>query len=381
MEESKFGYWGKRVAAAVVLGLLLGTFIGAFRGSSTIATDLLIPEPREPGPQFEIGLVGAGRIVLPRNPLTEKEGIWGVSNGTGAYGQVAAVISRDAETIERSFRTLAGRFIAGEMVTFDEYAVGADPMEAYAIDFDEVRVPGSLGVNPAWLIPGESDTWVILIHGEGQDERSQALRVLPVIEEAGFPALIITYRNDSAAPDDGGHYRWGLTEWSDVEAAIGFARNRGAENYVLYGFGMGATIALTHLHESDSTGDVLGAVLDSPVLDLGGVVDDIADERGIPTLISSAAKAVARIRFGLEWARLNQMDRLDQFDVPMLLLQGTEDAVAPVDAATAFAEALPDLVTYEQFEGAVRSELWNIDAERYNNAVAEFLAELTSDEF
>ncbi len=112
MEESKFGYWGKRVAAAVVLGLLLGTFIGAFRGSSTIATDLLIPEPREPGPQFEIGLVGAGRIVLPRNPLTEKEGIWGVSNGTGAYGQVAAVISRDAETIERSFRTLAGRFIA-----------------------------------------------------------------------------------------------------------------------------------------------------------------------------------------------------------------------------------------------------------------------------
>ena len=381
MEESKFGYWLKRVSVAVILGLLLGTFIGAFRGSSTIATDLLTPAERKPGQSFEIGLVGAGRIVLPRNPITEQEGIWGVSNAEGAYGQMAAVISKDAETVERSFRTLTGRFIAGEMVTLDSYAVGADPMEAFAIDFDERRIPGSLGVNPAWLISGELDTWVILIHGEGQDERAQALRILPVIEEAGFPALIITYRNDTAAPDDGGYYRWGLTEWQDVEAAMTFARSNGANDFVLYGFGMGGTIALTHMHESDSTGDVLGAVLDSPVLDLGGVVDAIAEERGIPALVSSAAKAVARVRFGLEWAKLNQMDRIDEFDVPMLLLQGTEDTVAPVETADAFAADLPDLVRYERFEGAVRTELWNIAAERYNGVVLEFLTELITPDF
>lgn len=374
MEESKFGYWLRRVLAAVVIGLLLAMLIGAFRGSSVIATDLLTPGPREMGQQLEIGLVGAGRIVLPRNPVTEQEGIWGISNEEGAYGQVAAIITKDAETIERSFRTLAGRFIAGEMVTLDGYAVGADPMEAYAIEFDEVRVPGDLGVNPAWLVPGELDTWVILIHGEGQDERAQALRILPVLEDAGFPALFITYRNDTAAPDDGGYYRWGLSEWRDVETAMEFARNRGADRFVLYGFGMGATIAITHLHESDSTGEVLGAVLDSPVLDVGAVVDEIARERGIPGFVSSAAKAVARVRFGLEWSKLNQMDRIAQFDVPMLLLQGTEDDVAPIAMADEFAASLPDLVTYERFEGAIRTELWNVDAERYNTAVADFLA-------
>ncbi|MDJ0952283.1 MAG: hypothetical protein QNJ81_01265 [Acidimicrobiia bacterium] len=383
MEESKLGYWLKRISAAVLLGLLLATLIGAFQGSSVIARDLLTPEPRPAGPESEIVLVGAGRIVLPRNAITEREGIWGVSNEEGAYGQMAAVISKDAETIERSFRTLNGRFIAGEVVTFDAYAVGPDPMEAYSMDFSEVRVPGSLGVNPAWLIPGESDTWVILVHGEGEDERAQALRILPVIEEAGFTALVITYRNDTAAPDDGGFYLWGITEWQDIEAAMEYARNRDQDDkeFILYGFGMGATIALTHLHESDSTGDVLGAVLDSPVLDLGAVVDEIADERGIPALISSAAKGVARIRFGLEWAKLNQMDRIDQFDVPLLLLQGTEDDVAPVATADEFAEALPDLVTYHRFEGAERVELWNVDPERYNEAVIEFLAELIADDF
>ena len=381
MEESKLGYWLKRMLVVVVVGLLLGTFIGAFRGSSVIATDLLTPTPRAVGQQFEIGIVGAGRIVLPRNPVTEREGIWGVSNETGAYGQIAAIVSKNAETIERSFRTLTGRFIAGEMVTLDAYAVGADPMEAFAIDFAQLRIPGVLGVNPAWYIPGERDTWAILIHGEGEDERAQALRILPVLEEEGFPVLVVTYRNDTAAPDDGGFYRWGLTEWQDVDAGITYAVTNGAEDYVLYGFGMGATIAMTHLHESDYAGDVLGVVLDSPVLDLGGVVDVIAEERGIPKLVSTAAKAVARVRFGLEWSQLNQLDRIDQFDIPMLLLQGTADDVAPVEVADSFAAALPELVTYERFEGAQRTELWNIDAERYNAAVLAFLTDLAGEDF
>lgn len=376
MEESRFGYWAKRVSAAVIIGLIVAVFIGAFRGATVIATDLLTPEPIELGQEFEIELVGAGRIVLPRNAVTEQDGIWGVTNGTGGYGQLAAVISQDAETVERSFRTLEGRFIAGEMVTFDAYAVGQNPMDAFAIDYDDVRVPGDLGVNPAWSIPGVGDTWVIIVHGEGLDERRQSLRILPVMDDLELPTLVITYRNDSAAPDDGGFYRWGLAEWQDVEAAMTYARNRGAKNFILYGFGMGATIAMNDLHESDSAGEVLGAVLDSPVLDLGAVVDVIADERGIPGPVSSAAKGVARIRFGLEWGQLDQMSRIDQFDIPMLLFQGTADDVAPVATADTFAEALPELVTYERFEGASRVELWNLDPERYNEAVALFLTKI-----
>jgi hypothetical protein len=292
---------------------------------------------------------------------------------------MAAVISDDAETVERSFRTMTGRFIAGEMITLDAYAATADPMEAHAIEFEDVRVPGPLGVNPAWFIDGQLDTWVVVVHGEGLDERRQALRILPALVDEGYPVLVITYRNDGAAPEAGGYYRWGLSEWQDIDAALTFASNRGAEDFVLYGFGMGATIATTHLHESDLAGDVLGAVLDSPVLDLGDVVDEIAIDRGIPGIVAGAAKAVARIRFGLEWSALDQMSRVDEFDLPLLLLQGTEDGVAPVETADAFAAALPDLVIYERFEGADRVELWNHDPERYNDAVLSFLVGLAAD--
>lgn len=359
------------------MGLVVGLLIGAFRGSSVIAGDLLTPQAVPTGAEYEIQLVGSGRIVLPRDDVTEHEGIWGVSNGTGGYGQMAGVISQDAETVERSFRTLEGRFIAGEMVTFDAYAAGENPTDTAALEYADVRVPGDLGVNPAWLVDGTADTWVIVIHSEGLDERRQALRILPVFADAGFPTLVITYRNDGAAPDNGGFYRWGLSEWQDIEAAIGFARNRGAEDFVLYGFGMGANIAAMYLHRSDAAGDVLGAVFDSIVPDLGAVVDRIAEQRGIPSLVSASAKTFARIRFGLEWSDLDQQSRASEFDVPLLVLHGSEDDVAPIAAVEEFAAAVPEPVTFERFEGARRMELWNSDPERYNLAVRGFLMAVT----
>lgn len=379
MEESKLAIWVGRIAAAVVIGLAVGLFIGAFRGSTVIANDLLTPHARPLGPAFEVDLVGSGRIILPRNDLTERPGVWGVANGDGAYGQMAAVISQEAETVERSFRTLTGRFIAGDMVTLDAYAAADDPLEAFAIEYEDVRIPGNLGVNPAWFVDGPSDTWVIIVHGEGLDERAQALRVLPTLEEEGFPALVITYRNDGAAPDDGGYYRWGLSEWQDIDAAMTYARNQNAaSDFVLYGFGMGANIAAMHLHESEYASEVRGAILDSAVVDLGDVVNGIAEERGIPGLVTTAAKAVARIRFGLEWSELNQLIRADQFDTPILLMHGTEDHVAPIAATDDFVASVAGPITYERFEGAGRAELWNIDPERYNAAVLAFLAELVT---
>jgi hypothetical protein len=365
----------RRGSIAVVVGLLIGLFIGAFRGSSVIAGELLTPREPSPGPTFEVELVGAGRIVLPRNDLTEKKGVWGVTNGADAYGQMAGVISQDAETVERSFRTLEGRFIAGEMVSIDPYAEGLDPMSSFAIEFENVRIPGNLGVNPAWFVPGSADTWVIIVHGEGLDERRQALRVLPTYVDAGLPVLIITYRNDGAAPDDGGFYRWGLSEWQDIDAAMTYAGapGRNARSFVLHGFGMGANIVAMHLHESDTASDVIGAVLDSVVVDLGAVVDGIADERGIPAIVNAAAKAVARVRFGLEWAELDQQARAAQFDTPLLVLHASEDDLSPITSVEEFVSAVRGPVTYERFDGADRVELWNQDPERYNDAVLRFL--------
>ena len=111
----------------------------------------------------------------------------------------------------------------------------------------------------------------------------------------------------------------GLEEWRDLDAALTLAERKGATDYVLFGYGMGAEVIATFLHESDRTDVVRGVVLDSPVLDLEGTIDATSDTPG-PLL--EASQQLVRLRFGLEWDLLDQLSRADQFDVPVLVLHG-----------------------------------------------------------
>lgn len=72
-------------------------------------------------------------------------------------------------------------------------------------------------------MPGDDDTWAILVHGRGA-ARDEALRSLAVVADLGLPALVISYRNDGIGPatDDGvGHF--GAEEWHDLDAATTYA--------------------------------------------------------------------------------------------------------------------------------------------------------------
>ena len=62
---------------------------------------------------------------------------------------------------------------------------------------------------------------------------------------SGITSLVVSYRNDGEAPRSrAGTYALGATEWRDVDAAVGFARRRGAKRIVLMGWSMGGAIAL-----------------------------------------------------------------------------------------------------------------------------------------
>ncbi|MBT8213299.1 MAG: lysophospholipase, partial [Acidimicrobiia bacterium] len=79
-------------------------------------------------------------------------------------------------------------------------------------------------------------------------------------------------------------------------------------------------------------------------------------------------------------AALDQVERADEFDVPILLLHGSDDATVPVESADQFAEARPDIVRYQRFDGVDHVLLWNADPARYEAAVMGFLADVTFQE-
>lgn len=283
---------------------------------------------------------------------------------------------------------VAHRFSAagtGDLADLDVNAYPEDPLRAHGIEFADVSYRSDLGVNPAWLMEGTGSTWVLLVHGSGLTRRD-ALRPLPLIVEAGFQALVITYRNHPEAPaDPSGRLHYGLTEWRDLEAAVEYVLAEGAEDVVLIGYSMGGGVVASFLYDSPLAERVRGVVLDAPMLDLGAAVDLGAENRSLPLIglpipdtLTATAKWIAGVRYDLEWGRLDYLDEANGIDVPILLFHGAEDDIVPVETSDALAELRPGLVTYHRVDDAKHLESWNLDRSRYEQLLIDFLAGLES---
>jgi pimeloyl-ACP methyl ester carboxylesterase len=246
-----------------------------------------------------------------------------------------------------------------------------DPSDR-GLEFSEVTPRSDVGDLPSWYVPGDGETWTIVVHGINND-REESLRILPTLAQKG-PVLVIRYRNDIGVPTSDNRLRLGDTEWRDVEAAMEWARGEGAEQFVLYGFSYGGAVTLQALDRAPGRDDIVGVVLDSPVVGWQDTLDAQAALRGYPTLFARVVGLVTEIRLGIDLADFDWVARSDELDVPILILHGRDDTFVPPGASEELAALRPDIVTLESFDGAQHVRPWNVEPERYEALVDEFLS-------
>jgi pimeloyl-ACP methyl ester carboxylesterase len=286
----------------------------------------------------------------------------------------------------RAFTRLRGSPLAvGDRVGIDGFAFPSDPRTAFGIAYQEVTYASELGPTPAWRVDGRRPTWVLFVHGHNAPQR-EALRLLAPVVGDGFPALVLTYRNDPGAPRAGDGLRHGgASEWRDVEAATAYALGHGAADVVLVGYSMGGALVVSFLYESPLAAKVRGVILDAPGLDLGAAIDHGARRRTLPVVglpvpapLTAVAKAIAGARYHLDWDRLDYVDRAPRLSTPILLFHGTADPRIPVATSRALADARPDLVTFVPVDAAGHVKSWNLDRAGYERAVHAFLERVTA---
>ena len=190
-------------------------------------------------------------------------------------------------------------------------------------------------------------------------------------------ALVISYRNDEGAPRGDGVAKFGIDEWEDLEAAIAYARSRGASDVILGAGSMGGAITLSLFeHGSAQAQAVRGIVLDSPALAIGRQSRMSTDAMGVPGVIAELGFGLAAWRFGLDWEAMDYLSAVEHVTVPVLVLHGDRDALISVEANRPVYEALTGRggTTVEIVPGAHHLGIWNRDRAGFERHVSQFLA-------
>ena len=374
-----------RGAGMALVGLLVFLVLAFFLGggwyfSGQIYADGL--KVKHPVPSYgqEVVAVGDGTITIAdpadEEPVLDGDAVYGLE-WDGGYGQISGDGTGDDE-VTRDFTLLSGEPPHEGTVVSPDRPAFDDPGAALGRDVEDVTFDADLGALGAWYVPGSSSTWAVLVHGKG-GEPAEMLRMMRTTVDAGLPSMAISYRNDAGAPQDpSGLYQFGRTEWHDLDAAVGYATEHGADHVVLVGASMGGGIIASYLrHVPDAP--VTGVVLDSPMLAFGETVAYGAEQEPlpvfghVPTPLTWTAKQIASLRYDVDWAATDYLDDTSWLDVPALVIHGSDDSTVPLRTSEQLAASAPDRVSLTVVPDAEHVEAWNVDPAAYDEELSRFL--------
>lgn len=384
--------------AAALTGLGLTAVAAAVTAVAVVVARMVLvpPTSREEdtevlGVDREAGTVTFGRSL--DSVVAGRYSFW--FDAARGHARVGEILAETADSVTRELLAVdvgdlasaeRGRF-NGWFYRYPDDVAPEDP----GFTVQDVVIDTELGPAPAWLIPASDEDaadgdWVIQVHGRAV-MRAETIRAIPVFRDAGYTSLLISYRNDFEAPPSAdGRYALGDTEWRDVDAAIDYAIRNGARSIVLMGWSMGGATVLQALTRSARADVVRGLVLDSPVIDWVTALDYQGRSMGFRGPLRSLVYAMMGAAWGrpftgqresIDLARLDFVRRADELTVPVLILHSDDDGYVPSSASHALAAARPDIVTLEVFDTARHTKLWNYDPQRWNGAIAAWLARLS----
>lgn len=380
-------------ATRVVTGLAIGAgalAAGAALASATlsviVARTVIIPPSRRTDDVHIVAVDSAAEtITLSTTPDSQLPGEYSFFfTGDTGHARVGEIITATATTVTRQLLGVdVGDLSVAQRGRFSGW-YHLDPA-GFGFDFEDVEIPTPLGDAPAWVVPAAKPTkrWVIQVHGRAV-RRGETLRAIEPFREAGYTSLLMSYRNDGEAPrTDDFRYALGDREWLDVEAAMRYAMSHGATELVLMGWSMGGATVLQALTRSAFGDRVTGVVLESPVVDWIATLDFQGSIRRLPAVVRWGVVQLFRRRFGglltglaepLDLDRMDFVRRARELEVPILILHSDDDGFVPSTASRALAVARPDIVSYEAFEVARHTKLWNYDREKWVGAIRRWLA-------
>lgn len=395
--DKKLSLRTKWAIAGFLAGGTLASLVGA--GSSALAVyfarRVITPAARHEDQEVLAvirGDKGQGdkgqQVILAATPDSTIDGVFSLffSGGKG-HARIGRIVSYSPaeQTVLREVEEVYSGNISEARRAWWSGATYPDPA-AIGLAAEDVDIEIDGGAAPAWLIRAEASAaapvCAIMVHGRGAT-RLEGLRAVRTARELGMDSLLISYRNDGLAPSaPDGRYGLGSTEWRDVEAAIEYALDRGAQEIVLFGWSMGGAISLQTADLSKHRHLIRALVLDAPVINWVNVMAHHAEMNKIPYNVGRYGQMMLSHPLGRRLTGLSAPVDLKAMDwearavelrTPTLLIHSVDDDYVPFGPSASLAEKNPEMVTFEPFDGARHTKEWNVDPERWERLVRAWL--------
>lgn len=391
MSPTRRRRWPWVLLAALVALVTLFYLGGGYYFSSVVNNDVFevrpgVPATTQTGTLTEVttsAAGAAGTVVMTldegsASPDRYANAIVGIKVGDTLIVAGPASSSQGA-TVTRPILDLVGEVPSAGASAGVNRDVWTSP-EQLGLEYTEVTIESQGTQYPAWVIPGTSTTWAVLIHGKG-GYPAEMLRMATILNERSVNCLLITYVNDPGVPaSPDGRYGYGTIEVPQVEAAVAYAQARGAQKIILGGVSHGAAVTLGFLTSSPQAADVDAVILDSPPADLAGNVDALGDARSLPVVgapipesLESMALLMTQWRLGIDFDDYDYTARADRVTAPTLIYQGGKDTTVDPSIAQGLADALGPTATKVDQPDAQHVGSWNVDPEAYSAALQDFL--------
>ncbi len=387
------------IAAGGGLAALLGA--GSSALAAYFARRVITPSVREADQEI-LALVRSDdglQIILAATEDTTAHGTFSLFfDGGAGHARIGRIVSYSPaeRTVQREVQEVYSGDLAKAHRGWWSGAVYASPA-SLGLEAEDVEIEVDGGRAPAWLVRAEKHgsteqgseergsaarVWAVMVHGRGAS-RLEGLRALPLVRSLGLDSLLISYRNDGLAPSaSDGRYGLGSTEWRDVEGAIAFALEQGAEEVVLFGWSMGGAICLQTADLSRYRHLIRALVLDAPVIDWVNVLAHHARLNRIPYAVGrygqlmlghSLGRRLTGLAAPVDLRAMDWDTRAVELRTPTLVIHSVDDEYVPYGPSASLAERNPEMVTFEPFRAARHTKEWNADPEKWERLVRSWL--------
>lgn len=348
-----------------------------------LAARALTAPPRPRSYPIRVHELTPTHITVDRRGQTATAGTWGIFLDDGTHLRVHG----RPEILGRAARWPLATPPTGRRARRASWSGIVDPApDALGLTWETMPVATPAGRADAWLFqphgaPAPDALWAVHVHGMGSS-RAGTLRGVRAAAQAGLPSMVVSYRNTLEGPRLGsGASTLGLTEIGDVLAALQELRDRCVRRVVMFGWSMGAQMALGAAVAPPAGLTVAGVVLDSPVISWRPVLAANARHARLPAVAAAGAagwlRGARRSRMlglpgpvdvdALDWTA-----RAGEVTVPVLAHHGGRDWSVPVQPLRDLAEAAADVTVREVPEGG-HTTVWNVDPAGWDLATEGFL--------